>query len=347
MRIFDGHNDTLLALLDPARGHGRSFFERSSTGELDLPRAREGGLAGGFFAIFVPGIEPMDFAAPRRPDMPPQPPISRARALERSLAMLGIALGLEATDPPGLRVVRSASALDDAWMGASGTEDPLVAVLHLEGAEALDPALEGLPALHALGVRSIGITSSRPNAFGHGVPFAYPSSPDTGPGLTERGRELVRACDRLGVVVDLAHLNERGFWDAAALASQPLVVSHAAAHALCRSARNLTDLQLDSVGASGGVVGITFHTEDLNGTKRASRADVVRHVEYVADRIGVDHVALGSDFDGARMPDDLADASALPALLADLAAAGWSADDVARVGHGNWLRVLRATLGEA
>ena len=342
MLIFDGHNDTLLALHDPGRGKGRSFFERTRHGELDLPRAREGGLRGGFFACFVPGVEPMDPTAARAPDQPPQPAITRARAVQATFAMIGIALGLEAAKPPGVRIVRGAADLDAGWPGEA--IGPLLAVLHLEGAEALDPSLGDLAAFHALGVRSLGLTWSRPNAFGHGVPFAYPSSPDTGPGLTEAGRSLVLMCERLGIVIDLAHLNERGFWDVASQSVRPLVVSHTAAHALCPSARNLTDAQLDRVGASGGIVGLTFHTEDLTGEKTAARADVVRHVAYVAERIGVEHVALGSDFDGARMPEDLPDASALPALVDDLRATGFDEGGIAALAHGNWLRVLRASL---
>ena len=113
--------------------------------------------------------------------------------------------------------------------------------------------------LHAAGLRSLGLVWSRPNAFATGVSFAFPGTPDEGPGLTERGRALVRACAERGILVDLSHLNERGFWDVAALEHGPLVASHSGAHALCPSPRNLTDEQLRAIGASGGLVGINFH----------------------------------------------------------------------------------------
>src|ERR1700759_669044 len=96
-------------------------------------------------------------------------------------------------------------------------------VLHLEGAEAIDADLSNLEAFYASGLRSLGPVWSRPNIFGHGVPFAYPRSPDTGPGLTAAGKEFVRACNRLGILVDVSHLNERGFWDVANLSDRPLV----------------------------------------------------------------------------------------------------------------------------
>jgi membrane dipeptidase len=97
-----------------------------------------------------------------------------------------------------------------------------VMVLHLEGAEAIGPDLDGLERLYGHGLRSLGPVWSRPNVFGHGVPFVYPRSPDTGPGLTGAGKELIRACNRLGIMVDVSHLNERGFWDVVALSKRRL-----------------------------------------------------------------------------------------------------------------------------
>ena len=124
--------------------------------------------------------------------------------------------------------------------------------MHLEGAEAIDPDLEAArPAWHGRGLRSLGPVWSRANVFAHGVPFRFPSSPDVGPGLTDAGAALVAACAELGILVDLSHLNEAGFWDVARLEPGPLVASHSGAHALCPASRNLTDRQLDAIGASG------------------------------------------------------------------------------------------------
>jgi membrane dipeptidase len=120
-----------------------------------------------------------------------------------------------------------------------------------------------LDLLYAAGLRSLGIVWSRPNAFGHGVPFKFPSSPDTGPGLTEAGRELVRACNERRILIDLSHLNEKGFWDVAGLSTAPLVATHSNAHSVCPHARNLTDRQLDAIRESGGMVGLNFATAFL------------------------------------------------------------------------------------
>jgi membrane dipeptidase len=177
------------------------------------------------------------------------------------------------------------------------------------------------------------------------VPFVFPSSPDTGPGLTDAGAALVQRCAELGIVVDLSHLNEAGFWDVATLAPGPLVASHSGAHALCAASRNLTDAQLDAIGASGGLVGIVFAVPFL----RADGTDdtdtpielIAQHARYVADRIGVEHVALGSDFDGAPIPAALGDAAGMPKLLAELQRAGFTPDQVEAIAWRNWRRVLR------
>ncbi len=241
-----------------------------------------------------------------------------------------------------LRVARDIEAVDVA----KEDQGPPVAVLHLEGAEAIDPELEALDTWYSAGLRSLGPVWSRRNAFAHGVPFRSPSSPDTGPGLTAAGRRLVERCAELGILVDVSHLNEAGFWDIARLDLGPLVASHSGVHALAESSRNLTDLQLDAIGASGGLVGIVFACAFL----RADFADdsdtplrlIADHARYVADRIGVEHVALGSDFDGATVPADLGDASGLPRLVTAMSEAGFKPDELAAITWENWRRVLAA-----
>jgi membrane dipeptidase len=221
---------------------------------------------------------------------------------------------------------------------------PPAAVLHLEGAEAIDPELEALELWYAAGLRSLGLVWSRPNAFAHGVPFISPSSPDLGPGLTAAGRALAERCAELGIVVDVSHLNEAGFWDLLRLELGPIVASHSAAHALCPTSRNLTDPQLEAVGASGGLVGIVFACPFL----RADFADdsdtpldlIAQHARYVADLTGVEHVGLGSDFDGATIPAEVGGVEGLPRVLEALTRVGFSDAEVRAIAWGNWRRVL-------
>ena len=130
-----------------------------------------------------------------------------------------------------LSICRSVDAIE-----AANGAGKIAAVLHMEGAEAIAD-LDALHLWHAAGLRSLGPVWSRPTRYGHGVPFAFPSSPDTGPGLTEAGRDLVRECNGLRIMLDLSHLNEKGFDDVARLSDAPLVASHSCAHAVAPSSR--------------------------------------------------------------------------------------------------------------
>jgi membrane dipeptidase len=217
----------------------------------------------------------------------------------------------------------------------------------LEGADGIDADLSELEKLYRSGLRSLGPVWSRPNTFGHGVPFAWPRSPDTGPGLTPAGKDLVRACNRLGIMIDVSHLNEKGFWDVAGLSAAPLVATHACAHAICSSTRNLTDKQLDAIRESDGVVGVNFSVNDVRPDAQ-DNADtplclLTRHFLYLADRIGIDRVAIGSDFDGATIPAAIKDASGLPNLIAALRAGGFDDDSIRKIAFDNWMRVFRLT----
>jgi membrane dipeptidase len=319
--VIDGHNDLALTL-----------WKGEEPRHLDLAEAGQAGFAGGFFALNVPSR--VSLAPEGVPyDLPLPPPIPFEEADRISLELYDVLRGLP--------VVLATSA-DDFREGS------IAAIVHLEGAEAIAPDLSNLAAWHARGLRSVGPVWSRANAFGEGVPFRFPSSPDTGPGLTPAGIELIRACNRLGVLVDLSHLNEAGFWDVARVSEAPLVATHSNAHALCASTRNLTDEQLHAICDTRGVVGVnfgvTFLREDGRHLPDETPIDeILRHVDYLVEVMGIDHVAFGSDFDGTSIPTALGGVAGLPKLVDGLRVRGYDDDAVAKVTHGNWLRVLRAT----
>lgn len=342
--IIDGHNDTVLELIAATPNRRRSFFQRGSFGHLDLPRAQDGGLGGGFFAVFVPSrrSNTNGRALTNLPDATLPPPIDPAYARESAMKALAALIRTEAQSDGRVKITRSVDDL--AQCLGNGT---MAMILHIEGAEAIDPDLNALEVFYAAGLRSLGITWSRPTAFGTGVPFSFPATPDIGPGLTRAGRNLVKACNRLGILVDLSHLNERGFWDVADVSDAPLVATHSGAHALCASSRNLTDEQLDAIRASQGIVGVNFHIGFLRTDGRTdletSLVEIANHVDYMVDRMGVDNVAFGSDFDGALMPHDLIDATGLPKLMDELSRRGYDHGALSKLAHGNWLRVLGLT----
>jgi membrane dipeptidase len=316
--VIDGHNDLVL-----------HRWRNEPTEHLDLDAARAAGFAGGFFALYVPsGYVPDPVETPYEVPLPESIPHAEAARIAEELFDALCALP-----------VRRARTADDF------VEGEITAIVHMEGAEPIASDLSNLEDWYARGLRSIGLVWSRPNDFAEGVPFRFPSLPDTGRGLTDAGRALVRRCNELGILVDLSHLNERGFWDVAELSSAPLVATHSNAHALCAASRNLTDAQLDAIASSGGVVGVnfavTFLREDgLLLPDETGIDEIVRHVSYLAERMGEDHVAFGSDFDGAVVPAELGGVSGLPRLVDAVAAAGL---DVGKITHENWLRVLRAT----
>ncbi|MCG6121504.1 MAG: dipeptidase [Microvirga sp.] len=344
--IFDGHNDLLLKLHRGETDAG-GVLSGYRGGHIDLPRARRGGYAGGFFAVYVPGsVEEAEAADDlmRRPryDVALPPAIGWSAAIAVALDQIAWAHRLEAAGV--VTICRDVATIEEAIAG-----ERMAAVLHVEGAEAIDADFAALEVFHAAGLRSLGPVWSRPNAFGHGVPFRYPSTGDTGPGLTDLGKELVRRCNALRIMLDVSHLNERGFDDLAGITDAPLVATHSNAHAVCPHARNLTDRQLERIRDSDGMVGLNFAAAFLRPDGRMD-SDVgldliLRHLEHLIGILGEDRVGFGSDFDGATVPDAIGDCSGLPALRRAMLDHGFGEALMEKLCWRNWTRVLAKTWG--
>lgn len=245
--VFDGHNDVLLRLYSSHREDAVSAFLQGPTAsQIDLPRIRQGGLAGGLFAVYVPSPK--------------------------------------------------------------------------------DPA-KSVPENDSLFVN-----------------HATPSM------VSARELRLVKACNAKRIMVDLSHMDEKGFWQTAGISDAPLVASHSNAHVLCAQSRNLTDKQLDAIRESNGFVGVNFGTafRRADGKKdpNATVEEIVRHVDYLLNRLGEDGVGLGSDFDGTTVPPDLHDVAGLPILVDALTRRGYDRPLLEKICYGNWLRVLEATGGK-
>ncbi|MDR6100708.1 membrane dipeptidase [Agrobacterium larrymoorei] len=340
--VFDGHNDVLLRLWHNGKKGGdpvAEFVDGTSQGHIDVPRAKAGGLAGGLCAVYIPSGD----LILQEPDekghyvTPLAAPLQRQPSLDIAMEKIAIAYRVERAG--GWKICRSTADIRRAM-----DENIFAAVLHMEGCEAIDEDLDALEVFYAAGLRSLGPVWSRHNAFGHGVPFAFPMSPDTAPGLTDAGFELVKRCNQLGILIDLAHITEEGFWDVAKTSDQPLIASHSNAHALTGVARNLTDAQMDAIKERNGLVGlnyaVTMLRPDARDDANTPLSDMVRHIDYMVERMGIDCVTLGSDFDGATVPAEIADAAGNQNLVAALKAAGYSEVELAKICRENWLRVL-------
>ncbi|MCF6316360.1 MAG: dipeptidase [Marinosulfonomonas sp.] len=345
--MFDGHNDVLLKLLIDGGVDAAPSFVLGRDGHIDIPRANIGGFGGGFFALYVPSPYDIVSKEDRYDEMnhptyalPLPDPVTQQTALP--VVMEEIAILLRLQELGALKICHTADDLRGCF--ASGK---MAAIMHMEGAEAIDADLNVLDVLYAAGLRSLGPVWSRPTIFGHGVPFKFPSDGDIGDGLTEAGFRLVKRCNELGIMLDLSHLNEAGFWDVAKHSDAPLVATHSNVHAICNHARNLTDKQLDAIAESDGMVGLNYACAFLRPDGQM-QSDVglevmLQHLDYLIDRLGEDRVGLGSDFDGAMVPEGITDVAGLNNLRDAMKAHGYNEALMKKLCHENWLRVLDKT----
>jgi membrane dipeptidase len=347
--IFDGHNDVLLRLCKSASGNPVSdFLEGEEAGHVDLKKAKAGSLVGGLFALYSPSpADPVGFGGRMTGGhyaLPLPAPLNLEEARNSIVKELAILLKIERASGGSVALCKTVAEIRSAI-----ARQALAVVVHLEGAEAIDGDLNFLEVLYAAGLRSVGPVWSRTNIFGHGVPFHFPSGPDLGDGLTAAGERLVSACNEMKIMVDLSHITEKGFWDVARLSKAPLVATHSNAHALCPSPRNLTDRQLAAIRDTEGMVGLNFATCFLrpDGSMRAD-TDIdlmVRQIDYLLEKLGEDHVGLGSDFDGAVVPEKIGSVAGLPVLFAALREKGYSEPLLRKLGSSNWLDLLERTIG--
>lgn len=308
--IVDAHVDTILEVAAGKRRLG----ERSNHGHVDLPRLEEAGVGVQVFAHFI------------------EPEYKPHAALARFMELYDVFLGEVAACGDRIRLVTSADELDAAL--AAGK---VAAVVGIEGGEVLQGRVGVLRLLHRLGVRLIGLTWNQRNELADGVGDAR-----SGGGLSELGARVVREMNRLGMVVDVSHLSEAGFYDVLEVSDQPVVASHSNARALCGHRRNLTDDQIRALAQKGGVMGINFYARFLRDEGPATVEDVVGHIEHVAGLVGPEHVGLGSDYDGIEEPPvGLEDVSKLPTLVEALLRRNWREIDLRLVLGGNFLRVFR------
>lgn len=314
--VVELHCDSLL----DARDGKRPLSVRSDQGHIDVPRLREGGVTAQVFALWA------------EPDQRTSATLQVLRSLDAFYTTLDESKG-------ALRLAVTAADVERA------KADGVVAgLLSIEGADALEGELATLRLFYRLGVRAVGLTWNHRNQAADGVAEAC-----TGGGLTEFGVALVREMTRLGMLVDIAHLAPRGVENVLAVAGAPIIDSHANAQSLCHHRRNLTDAQLEAVARTGGVVGAVYYRSFIDDDPQKADLDrLIDHIDHMVSVMGVEHVGLGSDFDGFMgdpAPVGLEDVTRLPALTQKLLERGYAPDDVRRILGENWLRVLRQVAG--
>jgi membrane dipeptidase len=339
--VVDTHSDTLMKVCD----HGevlpyeeREWLPKLDLGELtdyhiDIPKLQEGGVDVQYFGAFVaeryyPG-----------------------RSLDRTLALINGLYYTVENNPDTITLAKTPKDIDNI-----NKQGKIAAVSSIEGGDSIvEPdGIELLRQYADLGVRAITLTWSYSNSLCEGINKVYPDGTPSPPGLTELGEEVVQEMNRLGIAVDVSHLSVDSFWDVMEISEAPIMASHSCAYTLLNHDRNLTDDQINAmatkedkkaqaVAKKGGIVQINFYTRYLS-TKPSSEvtaADIVDHIDYVVDLVGVEHVGLGSDFDGARMPADVPNAAAVPEITKVLIERGYSKSDIEKILGGNSLRYAK------
>jgi len=319
------------------------FLKGDGVGHLDMPRMKKGGFAGGFFAIFAPA-DGEDFPDNDDVNPPLANQIAQPVALRKTVEMASLLFRIERESDGTFKVCRSVGEIRSCL--AKGV---VAAIFHIEGAEAIDAKFRTLDVLYESGLRSIGPVWSRPNIFGNGVPFRFPSTGNTGDGLTDVGKNLIRYCNERKILIDLSHLNEKGFWEVVKISTAPLVATHSNAYAISHSSRNLSDDQIKAIGDSGGMIGLNYATgflrEDGHWGTDTPLDIMTRHLDHIMGIAGENCVALGSDFDGARIPARIGDAAGLPHLIEAMRDKQYGERLIAKIAHENWMQVLERVWG--
>jgi len=354
--VVDTHADTPQRML-----FERSFdiARRNTTGHVDIPRIREGGLGGVFFSIWVPSTYTGPKAVTRAFDQ-----IDRVREAVR-------------THSADLALATTGAEV----RGAHG-RGKIAVLMGVEGGHMIDDDLSVLRSFAALGVRYMTLTHFLNNNWADSSTDKPAHS-----GLTEFGKSVVREMNRLGVIVDISHVSDKTFYDALAVTKAPIFASHSSCRAISNHPRNMSDAMIRALAKNGGVIQINYHVdfisqEYLNANRargvevsqwskaleaqcgeneackiqisekeyrqavtagklpRVNWEKIVEHIDHVVKLVGPDHVGLGSDFDGANMPDGMEDVSKLPRITEALLRKGYSEKDIEKILGGNTLRVM-------
>ena len=321
MRFIDTHCDTMGECI--ARSEGKVTLQ-NNPGHINMEKLIKGGAMAEFFAIFIPTH---DSGAGKGVTLPPYDYfqfVYKAYLKE-----------LEANKD----VLAPACNYDDIM--ANKAAGKVSSVLTVEDGVPLEGKMERLEEFYQKGVRLISFTWNYENSLG------FPNSKDPeimNRGLKQFGLDCIARMNELGMLVDVSHLSDGGFWDVVKHSKKPFIASHSCCRALCNHTRNLTDEMLHALGEKGGVVGINFASQFLNeGAEYTDIQSVVRHMLHIRDKAGLDALGFGSDFDGITSTLEFKDYTGLP-LIVDALKPHFTDDEIDKICSGNMLRLIRDTL---
>lgn len=311
--IIDLHCDTILKLL---HSEGKGDLAANSL-SVDIDKLQKAGSIAQFFALYI------DLEDPINP-------------LERCLAATDFFYQQLAAHSD-----RIALATNSVDLTANQAAGKISAFLTIEEGGAIKGSLANLRNFHRLGVRLMTLTWNFANEIGF-PNYRYQTQDK---GLTPFGQEVVTEMNRLGMIIDVSHLSDQGFYDVARLSTKPFVASHSNARIIKDHSRNLTDDMIHTLAKQGGVMGLNFAKEFLGDNPMSRVEDMIRHLRHIYNIGGIEVMALGTDFDGISPGLEIADIGEIDKLLTALSKAGFSDDEIDKISWKNTLRVIRDTLG--
>ena len=312
MLVFDSHCDTPSELL-----RGRDISIDNPGVQVDLPKLRAGGIGGSFFALYTPQT------------------LSRDEALRKALEML--AAIHDALDKSPDYAALAVSPEDVLRISSSGRT---AVCIGMENGNPIGESLSILRLFSRLGVNYLTLTHNGDNAIADSA-----SEASTWGGLSPFGREVVREMNRLGMMIDLSHASDKTFWECMERSQAPIVATHSCCRSLCSHRRNLTDRMLRALGEKGGYVGINFYPYFLSdgaADRNPGVEDIVDHIDRAVSLAGIDHVGIGSDFDGIEVtPSGMEDISRMGVLFDAMTRRGYSREEISKIAGLNLLSVWK------
>lgn len=316
--MIDLHNDVMEKVLT---GYQIAGPRPSAAYHTDLPSWKQGGVDAQMISIWID---------PNATD----PRTGTPNYYQRTLDDITLFDGQVAKNPDAIVQARTIADIQ-----AANAQNKIAGILGLEGGHSIENDLAKLITLYQRGIRYLTITWNNSTAWATSAQDAASATK----GLSDFGKQVIRTLDSLGVIVDVSHTGIKTIEDILTVTKNPIIASHSGAWALNHHYRNLTDAQIKAIAARGGVIGVVFYPPFLSSTGKATLDDVVRHIDYIKNLVGVDYIAIGSDFDGIEVwPTGLENVTKYPDLTMALMKKGYTADDMRKILGANYMRVFTA-----